>query len=83
VIWIWALIAVLVAAAGMRHRARIAHVEDAPEGLPRVDDDAIRRILREGSLRSPDDEPVDMEEAARAEEEFFDESWDEPEEYRP
>jgi hypothetical protein len=46
-----------------------------------VDDDALRRILETGSLPGEDDDPLDMDAAARAEEEFWRESWDEPEEY--
>jgi hypothetical protein len=34
-----------------------------------------------GSRASRADEPLDMQAAARAEEEFWSESWDEPEEY--
>jgi hypothetical protein len=51
-----------------------------------VDDDALRRIMEHGTLSTgrydeDDDEPLDPEKAARAEEEFWAESWDEPEEY--
>ena len=74
--WIWIAFALLIAALGLRRRAASA------PAAPRVDDDAIRRIMEDGTLAlHDDDEPLDVEEAARAEEEFFDESWDEPEEY--
>lgn len=83
-IWIWSLLAVLVLVAGIRHLLRMR----ATRGAPRVDDAAIERILQTGSLRirdddddDDDDEPLDVDEAARAEEEFWSESWDEPEEY--
>jgi flagellar biosynthesis/type III secretory pathway M-ring protein FliF/YscJ len=46
-----------------------------------VDDSAIERILRHGTLSTGDDEPLDEDEIARAEEEFWQESWDEPDEY--
>jgi hypothetical protein len=52
-----------------------------------VDDDALRRIMQHGTLSTggrddeDDDEPLDPDKAARAEEEFWAESWDEPEEY--
>lgn len=80
--WIWVGIALVVGALGLRLRARVRG--GANGSVPRVDDDALRRILRDGSLASRSgDDPLDMDEAARAEEEFFGESWDEPEEYRP
>ena len=80
--WIWIGIAGVVAALGLWHRARIP--VGGTGGTPRVDDEALRRILEEGTLSvAGDEEPLDMDEAARAEEEFFDESWDEPEEYHP
>lgn len=82
--WIWVGIALVVGALGLRLRARARPRGGADGAVPRVDDDALRRILRDGSLVSRGgDEPLDMDEAARAEEEFFGESWDEPEEYRP
>jgi hypothetical protein len=83
-IWIWFSIAVLVAVLGLRGRSRIP--DAAPRtGVPRVDDEALRRILEEGTLGSAavDDEPLDPDEARMEEERFFDEQWDEPEEYRP
>lgn len=80
--WIWVGIALVVGALGLRLGARARGGADG--AVPRVDDDALRRILRDGSLTSGSgDDPLDMDEAARAEEEFFGESWDEPEEYRP
>ena len=47
----------------------------------RVDDEAMDRILRHGTLSTPEEEPLDEAEIARAEQEFWEESWDEPEEY--
>jgi hypothetical protein len=79
--WIWIAFAALVGLAGVRHRQRIRSMR-APGGTPRIDDDALHRILRDGTLTVPDeDEPIDADEAARAEDEFWSESWDEPEEY--
>jgi hypothetical protein len=49
-----------------------------------LDDEAIREIERTGTFegRDPaDDEPLDLDEIAAAEEEFWKEGWDEPEEY--
>lgn len=77
--WIWIVAAALVGALGVRHRLRM---RAARPRVPRVDDAALESILREGRLVLPEeDEPVDLDEAARAEEEFWGESWDEPEEY--
>lgn len=78
-IWIWSLLAVLVLVAGIRHWSRMR----ATRGAPHVDDHAIRRIMETGSLETGDDEPLDVDEATRAEEEFWSESWDEPDEYHP
>lgn len=72
------LLLVLVLAAAWRLRSRREQVRRRPL---RVDDAAIEQILRQGSLTVPDDEPLDEEEIARAEREFWQESWDEPEEY--
>ena len=83
--WFWIFLALLAGAAGLRYLAhlRSAAHDGAP---PRVDDDALRRILEHGTLSSggddeDDDEPLDPRKAAEAEEEFWAESWDEPEEY--
>ena len=78
--WFWIFLALLAGLAGLRYlqRIRSARSSGAP---PVVDDEALRRILEEGSLTTEEDEPLDLEEAARAEEEFWSQSWDEPEEY--
>ena len=78
--WIWLLFGALVGVAGLRYRSRLRSARGSGE-LPRVDDDAIRRILEQGTLSSREDEPLDIREAARAEEEFWRDSWEEPEEY--
>lgn len=72
------LLLVLVLAAAWRLRRRREQVR--PRTF-RVDDSAIEQILARGTLTAPDDEPLDEDEIARAEEEFWQESWDEPEEY--
>ena len=71
------LLALLLAAAWRLRRRR----EQVRQRAFRVDDDAIEQILARGTLTAPDDEPLDEEEIARAEEEFWQESWDEPDEY--
>lgn len=78
--WIWILLGGLVGLAGLRYRSRL-RAADRPGPPPAVDDEALRRILEEGSLPAEDDEPLDLDEAARAEEEFWSESWDDPEEF--
>lgn len=78
-VWIWVISAVLVLAAGLRYRHRLHS-----RGEPAIDDDAIRHIIGTGTLpRRAKDARTDMDEAKRAEEEFWSETWDEPEEYRP
>jgi hypothetical protein len=79
-IWFWSLLTILGCIAGVRHLARTRSASRF-NGPPRVDDEALRQILETGSLESDEDEPLDMEAAARAEEDFWNESWDEPEEY--
>lgn len=80
--WIWILLAVVVVLAGVRYRRRLGACRRPDEFTP-VDDAAIRQILEQGRLgtRAPGD-PLDMKAAAEAEEEFWEQSWDEPEEYR-
>ena len=85
--WLWIVFGALAALAGVRYRQRLAAGRRASDG-PSVDDDAVRRIIEEGSLDAAgdegDDEPLDLDEAARAEREFWEESsWDDPEEFRP
>lgn len=84
--WFWIFLALLAGAAGLRYLAHL-RAASGPGAAPRVDDDALRRIMEHGTLSTggrdedDDDEPLDPEKAARAEEEFWAESWDEPEEY--
>lgn len=79
-IWLWSGLAALVGVSGVRTwmRRRAARRACAP---PHVDDEALRRILRTGSLRDDTDEPLDPDAIAQAEAEFWSESWEEPEEY--
>ena len=79
--WLWIFLSLLVAVAGLRYWARMRSARTTSRP-PRVDDDALRQILATGSIRADEeDESLDMDAAARAEEEFWSESWDEPEEY--
>lgn len=69
------IIGILAAAAAYvgyrRRRSRMT-----PAGLT---EEAIRRIETEGRIDV--DEPLDWEEIQEAEEQFWDETWDEPEEF--
>jgi hypothetical protein len=76
--WFSVLLAAIALAAGVRYLVRLRAAR-SPEAPPAVDDDAIRQILEKGTLRRGDG--LDMREISRAEEEFWAESWDEPEEY--
>lgn len=50
---------------------------------PVVDDDTVEEILRGGVVRTEEDEPLDLDEIARAEDDFWEtESWDPAEEDR-
>lgn len=81
--WLWMVLALVVLAAAARYRAQLRRMRPDGGG-PVVDDEAVRRILRTGRLPAPPRPGgLDMRAAARAEEEFWAESWDEPEEYRP
>jgi len=76
---LWVALAILLLIAGIRAIVRTRAVR---RRSGTVDDDAVRRILEDGSLDVDDeDEPLDLDEAARAEDEFWSETWDEPDEF--
>ena len=77
--WFPMALAAIAALAGVRYLLRLRSLRSA-EAPPTVDDDAIRQILERGTLSIGPD-PLDLREIARAEEDFWAESWDEPEEY--
>ena len=76
---IWTLLAVLVVLGGVAYRLRL-HEAIGERSTP-LNDDQIRRIEETGRLDLESDEPLDTEEIRRAEDEFWEESWDEPEEW--
>ena len=83
--WFLLALAALAAVAGVlrRRRVRRAARAAAAAGVPRVTDELVRRIEREGRVAVPDgddDERLDLEEIRREEERFWAERWDEPEE---
>ena len=78
ILWdiIWVILAILPIVAGMAARRRIRR--KVGDGETALTDEDIRRIETTG--RSDVDlDPLDMEEIERAEREFWEESWDEPE----
>ena len=77
-IWFPMVLAAIAGLAGVRYLVRLRSLRDE-DGPPAIDDDAIRQILQEGTLRGRDS--LDLDEIARAEEDFWAESWDEPEEH--
>jgi hypothetical protein len=76
--WFQILLGVVAALAGIRYLVRLRAGRSA-EPPPTVDDDAVRQILETGTLRRG--EGLDMRAISRAEEDFWAEPWDEPEEY--
>ncbi len=48
---------------------------------PTLSDEDVRRIEQDGMFAVEDDEPLDLDEVREAEERFWAESWDEPDEY--
>lgn len=70
----------LAVASGIRFRARLKR-RVGPVS-PVVDDDAVRRILSEGTLTTDEDEPLDYDEIDEEERRFWSsDSWDEPDEW--
>ena len=79
--WIlfWIVLAGLLVAAGFSvHQRRRDALASPP---PRLDDEAVRRILETGQLAVDEDEPLDLAEIEEEEERFWSESWEEPEEW--
>jgi len=78
-IYFWIGLAALVVVGGIAYRLRL-HEKVGGPATP-LSDEQIRRIESTGRLDLDGDEPLDMDEIERAEEEFWEESWDEPEEW--
>ena len=68
-------LAVLVAVVGWEVRRRLR--EQTREG---VTDEIVRRIETVGRVDAEDVEPVDLEQVRQEEDEFWAQTWDEPEE---
>ena len=67
----WSFLAVLTVGGGLLYRKRLR------EAAPGLSDEEVRRIERGEYVEL--EEPLDLDEAQQAEEEFWDEEWDEPE----
>lgn len=76
------LLAVLAVVAGLLFRGRLRRTVDGEE--PMTDDPLLRRILAESDADRPGDwePPLDEEAIREAEDEFWSESWDQPEDWR-
>ncbi len=75
---LWFFLGALVAYAWISMRLKLKRSIEDP--VPHVDEDAIRRIEEEGALFTDGPEPLDLEQISREEDDFWRESWDEPEE---
>lgn len=70
---LWTSLAVLVVAGGLLYRRRLRR------GARGVTDDMMSQIEQSGWVDVED--PLDLEEAREAEQEFWQEEWDEPEQW--
>ncbi len=75
---LWFFLGALVAYAWISMRLKLKRARGAP--VPQIDQDDIRRIEEEGALFADAPEPLDLEEIRREEDDFWRETWDEPEE---
>ena len=75
---LWFFLGALVGYAWISMRRKLKRVIEVPP--PRIDEDDVRRIEEEGVLRTDHPEPLDLKQISREEDEFWDETWDEPEE---
>ncbi len=75
---LWFFLGALVAYAWFSMRLKLKRsIEVSP---PRLDEDDVRRIEEQGALHTDDPEPLDLNQINREEDEFWKETWDEPEE---
>ncbi len=75
---LWFFLGALLGYAWISMRRKLKRVIEVPS--PRIDEDDIRRIEEEGVLRTDHPEPLDLKQISREEDEFWNETWDEPEE---
>ena len=75
---LWFFLGALVGYAWISMRRNLKRSLEVPP--PRIDEDDIRRIEEEGVLFKDDPEPLDLKQINREEDEFWRETWDDPEE---
>lgn len=74
--YIFLALAVLVAVVGWRVRSRLRH-----QTRSGVTDEIMQRIETVGRVDAEDVDPVDLEHVRAEEDEFWAQTWDEPEEH--
>lgn len=74
------LMAAVVLVGGFLMRSRVRRTVEGED--PMTDDPVLRDILAQQDRSSPDDPPLDEEEAREAEDRFWAEEWDRPEDWR-
>jgi len=75
---VWFALGALAVLAGTAVRRRVRELRGSR--TPTLDDEAVRRILEAGTLTVEDEPPLDLDEIEEAEDRFWSERWDEPEE---
>ena len=74
----WFFLGALVGYAWISMRRKLKRSIEVPS--PRIEQDDIRRIEEEGVFLTDDPEPLDLKQIRKEEDEFWEETWDEPEE---
>ncbi len=75
---VWVGLGILAAVAWFSVRSRLRR--SLRSRSVEVDDEAIARILEDGVLATDEDDPLDLEHIRQEEENFWEKTWDEPEE---
>ncbi len=73
---LFVILAAVVLVGGLLSRRRVQRTVEGED--PVVTDELLRSLLQEGE---EDPEPLDEDEIRKAEDEFWDEPWDDPEEW--
>lgn len=74
------ILAAIVLLGGIIRRRRVQHTVQS--GRPIVGDELLRSILRDSEENHEDEEPLDEDEIRAAEDEFWEENWDDPDAWR-
>lgn len=74
---VWIAAGLLLVVAGIMARRRVRRAR--PDRTLELSDDMIRRIEEMGRLHLDIEEPLDLEDIRAREDEFWSETWDEPE----